>query len=355
MIGQYYYQSKNGAGGRLRITPGFESFDRNFYRRGAVSGGEFAPPALLYDRGGGFYFVGREELVPDGDDVLTLRHGFLFPEELFADGKGTFGAKLYRFFDIADFDCTPEGFAREEAPPPVKRLRVAAGASDFLRPEDVFRRGREHSRFVRLLLYAAMMAVTDDFSLVFLIPPAKEESYHRQAALMVKSLFSLLPWELREELTFHTCVDDRDALGQTKISVTPLPKDRMPRSNRLFFFDFSRFKVSPDLIIEQKTRGTLTPYLLYQIWSNRDEKALSALFYIFHHNRALLRSAPLTETRIDALTCFFLLTEVGESYRADLGDELERISKGTAREIMLFLAGHVTNKDFLRLREMLDV
>ncbi|MBQ1251550.1 MAG: hypothetical protein IIY02_01400, partial [Firmicutes bacterium] len=114
------------------------------------------------------------------------------------------------------------------------------------------------------------------------------------------------------------------------------------------------FRVSPDLVIEQKTRGTLTGDLLHHIWAYKDEKALSALFYIVHHNRDLLSETP-NMIEIDALTCYFFLTEVGIKYRDLLRDELSRVSKGARREILLFLAGHLGTLEFRRLRDMLNI
>ena len=126
-------------------------------------------------------------------------------------------------------------------------------------------------------------------------------------------------------------------------------------NNKLFIFDLQHFRVSPDLVIEQKTRGTLTGDLLYLIWSNRDEKALSALFYIVHHNRQLLSVGTPKMVQMDALSCFFLLTEIGGKYREALETEISRLSKGASREILLFLAGHLNNREFLKLREMLNI
>ena len=352
-IGQYYFKSVNGAGGRAKITPGFEEYDRVFYKRGAFSEGEFAPSALLYDCTESFYFTGKEELRKEDDGIVTVRHGFLFPRELFE--KSVFGAKLYHFFDIDDFDCTSSGFDREDVLSVVENLHVAADCCDFLRPEEVFRQCREHTRFVKLLLYAAVMAVTDEFSLVFSLPEKDAERYEKQAVLFLRSLFAMIPWEWREYLTFHTCVEDRYAMGTSKISVTPLPPEHLPKNNKLFIFDLQHFRVSPDLVIEQKTRGTLTGDLLYLIWSNRDEKALSALFYIVHHNRQLLSVGTPKMVQMDALSCFFLLTEIGGKYREALETEISRLSKGASREILLFLAGHLNNREFLKLREMLNI
>lgn len=353
MIGQYYYRNKNGAGGIQKVTPGFEAFSKSFYRRGAISAGEFAPPALLYERTGDHYFVGREEIIDAGDDYYTLRHGFLFPRELFSEN--IFGAKLYRFFDLADFDCSLEGFEKEETPSSPKKIRIREGAGDHLRPGDVFRRGREHPRFIQLLIYGTMLALTDDFSLVFLLPKTKPTSFYDQAVLSVKSLFALLPWELREYLTFHTYVDNRDGLGRAKISVSPLSADRIPRGNKIFYFDFSRFQAGPDLVIMQKTRGTVAGPLINRIWAARDEKALSSLFYIFHHNRDLMPGDGVDRVAVDALCFYFLLTDVGGKYRSYLADDIEHVTKISAREIMLFLAGHISNKEFLDLREMLGL
>ena len=115
------------------------------------------------------------------------------------------------------------------------------------------------------------------------------------------------------------------------------------------------FTVSPDLVIEQKTRGTLCGDLLYRIWSNKDEKALSAFFYIVHHNRDLFDCGMPKMIQMDALCCFFFLTEVGEPYRRTMERELSRLSKGASREIILFLAGHLGNREFVKLREMLSL
>lgn len=262
---------------------------------------------------------------------------------------------MYHFFDIDDFDCSSVGYEREDVLSVKEHLHVAEDCCDFLRPEDIFRRCREHTRFVKLLLYAAMMAVTDEFSLVFSLPESRAERYHKQAVLFLKSLFAMIPWKWREYLTFHTCVDDRLALGTSKLCVTPLPPERLPKNNKLFIFDLQHFRVSPDLVIEQKTQGTVTGDLLYLIWSNQDEKALSALFYIVHHNRHLLSEGTPKMVQIDALSCFFLLTEIGEKYRDALTNELSRFSKGASREILLFLAGHLENKEFLKLREILNI
>ena len=352
-IGQYYYKSVNGAGGRVKITPGFEEYDGVFYKRGAFSEGEFAPSALLYDRSEEHYFVGKEEIRREEEAEITVRHGFLFPRELFE--KAVFGAKLYHFFDIDDFDCTAEGYDREELPSVKEHIHVAEDCCDFLHPEDVFRQCREHTRFVKLLFYAAVMAITDEFSLVFSLSEKDEERYEKQSVLFLRSLFAMIPWEWREFLTFHTCVDDRLALGKTKLSVTPLPPERLPKNNKLFNFDLTHFRVSPDLVIEQKTRGTLTGDLLYLIWSNQDEKALSALFYIVHHNRQILSEGKPRMVQMDALSCFFLLTEIGAKYRAAMETEISRLSKGASREILLFLAGHLSNGEFLKLRKMLNI
>lgn len=352
-IGQYYYKSVNGAGGRVKITPGFEEYNHVFYKRGAFSEGEFAPPALLYDYSENFYFVGREEMPREEDDVVTVRHGFLFPRELFE--KNVFGAKLYHFFDIDDFDCTPQGFDKEDLPSVIEHIHVAAESCDFLRPEDIFRSYRDHTRFVKLLFYAVVMAVTDDFSLVLSLPEKDEGRYARQAVLFLKSLFAMVPWEWRQYLTFHSCVDDYYAIGGTKLAVTPLAPDRLLKNNKTFIFDLHHFRVSPDLVIEQKTRGTLIGNLLYLIWFNQDDKGLSSFFYIVHHNRRLLTEDTPKIVEMDALVCFFLLTETGAKYRELLETELSRLSKGTAREILLFLAGHLSNRKFLSLREMLNI
>ena len=352
-IGQYYYKCINGAGGRVKITPGFDDFDKVFCKRGAFSEGGFAPSALLYDRVGENYFVAKEEITPQGDDLVAVRHGFLFPAELFE--KSEFGAKLYRFFDIDDFDCTPEGYDKEETLSALPRIHVAGDCCDFLRPEDVFRQCREHIRFIKLLFYGALIAVTDEFSLVFSIPERRETPYYQQAVLLMKSLMAMIPWKWREYLSFHTCVDDPLSLGSFKLCATPLPVENLPKNNRTFYFDLKTFRVSPDLVIEQKTRGTISADLLYQIWMNEDEKALSALFYIVHHNREILSEGTPRMVEIDALSCFFLLTEVGEKYRRNLSEELGRLSKGARREILLFLAGHLENREFLKLRELLHI
>lgn len=352
-IGQYYYKYRNGAGGRMKLTPGFEDFDKVICSRGASSEGGFAPPALLYAKVGEHYFVAKEEADRTEDGIEMVRHGFLFPEELFE--KSVFGSKLYRFFDIDDFDCTVSAFDRFEVLPPCERIHVAGDCCDFLRPEDVFRQCREHTRFVKLLFYAAVMAITEPFSIVFSLPEVGAGSYHRRAVLTLRSLMAMIPWEYREHLSFHTCVDDRYSLGSFKLAVTPHAIGELPRSNKLFYFDLKDFRVSPDLVIEQKTRGTISGDLLYMIWLRRDEKALSSLFYIVHHNRDLLLSEQPNMVELDALSCYFLLTEHGEKYRELLEDELSRLSKGTRREIVLFLAGHLGNREFMKLRDMLDL
>lgn len=352
-IGQYYYKDIKGAGGRVKITPGFESYDRVFGKRGAFLQGEIAPPALLYDRTDAFYFVGREEQYQKAADEIIVRHGFLFPAELFE--KNVFGAKLYRFFDIGDFDCTAEGFDREEVLPTKEKLTVTGDCCDFLRPADVFWQCKETPRFVKLLLYASLMAVTEDFALVFALPDLSAAVYHKTAVSMLKSMFAMMPWELREYLTFHTCIDDQYALGNFKVSFTAFSSERLRKSNRIFYFDLKNYKVIPDLVIEQKTRGTVSGDLLYLLWFYQDEKALSALFYIFHHNRALLGEGMPKMVLIDALSCYFLLTTTGEKYKNLLKEELSRISKGASREILLCLAGHLTDAEFMSLREMLTI
>ncbi|HMM06567.1 MAG TPA: hypothetical protein PKD52_07875 [Clostridiales bacterium] len=354
-IGQYYYKDIKGAGGRVKITPGFESYDRVFCKPGVFPQGETAPPALIYDRSAAFYFVGREERYFDDreKDEITVRHGFLFPLTLFTDH--VFGAKLYRFFDIGDFDCTAAGFDQEEMLSAKNKLTVTGDCCDFLRPADVFWQCKETPRFVKLLLYASLMAVTEEFSLIFALPDLNAETYHKTAVSMLKSIFAMIPWELREYLTFHTCVDDQYALGNFKISFTSFPDERLRKSNRSFYFDLKNNKVTPDLVIEQKIRGTVSGDLLYLIWFYRDEKALSALFYIFHHNRGLLGEDAPRMVLIDALSCYFLLTKVGEKYRGLLKEELSRISKGASREILLCLAGHLTDGEFTNLREMLQI
>lgn len=354
-IGQYYYKDIKGAGGRVKFTPGFESYDRVFGKRGVLTQGETAPPALLYDRNDAFYFVGREEHYFDSRDkeAITVRHGFLFPRALFEDH--VFGAKLYRFFDIGDFDCTAAGFDREEVLSVKKKLTVTGDCCDFLRPADVFWQCKETPRFVKLLLYASFMAITEDFSLVFALPDLNGETYHKTAVSILKSIFAMMPWELREYLTFHTCVDDQYALGNFKISFTSFPSERLRKSNRNFYFDLKNNKVIPDLVIEQKIRGSISGDLLYLLWFYQDEKALSALFYIFHHNRGLLGENAPRMVLIDALSCYFLLTEVGEKYKNLLKEELSRISKGASREILLCLAGHLTDVEFMNLRKMLHI
>ena len=352
-IGQYYYKDIKGAGGRVKITPGFEAYDRVFGKRGAFPQGGTAPPALLYDRSPDFYFVGREEQYRKDGEEIVVRHGFLFPGELFV--KNVFGAKLYRFFDIGDFDCSAEGFDREEVPAALEKLTVQGDCCDFLRPADVFWQCKETPRFVKLLLYAALMAITEDFALVIALPELAPETYHKTAVSLLKSLFALIPWELREYLTFHTCVDDQYALGNFKLSCTALPSERLRKSNRVFYFDFKNNKVIPDLVIEQKSRGSVSGELLYLLWYYQDEKALAALFYIFHHNRELLGEGPPALVLIDALSCYFLLTKTGDKYRKLLKEEITRVSKGASREILLFLAGHLTDAEFISLREMLDI
>lgn len=354
-IGQYYYKDIKGAGGRVKFTPGFESYDRVFGKRGAFPQGKTAPPALLYDRSDAFYFVGREEHFFDSEEkeTITVRHGFLFPRELFENN--VFGAKLYRFFDIGDFDCTAAGFDREEVLSLKEKLTVTGDCCDFLRPADVFWQCKETPRFVKLLIYASLMAITEDFSLVFALPDLTADTYHKTAVSMLKSIFAMMPWELREYLTFHTCVDDQYALGNFKISFTSFPGERLRKSNRSFYFDLKNYKVTPDLVIEQKSRGTVSGELLFLLWSYQDEKALAALFYIFHHNRQLLGEGSPRMVLIDALSCYFLLTKAGEKYKSLLKDELSRISKGASREILLCLAGHLTDKEFMRLREMLNI
>lgn len=352
-IGQYYYKYKNGAGGRVKITPGFDDFDKVLCKRGAFSEGGFAPPALLYDRVGDHYFVAKEELFQKEEDTFAVGHGFLFPAELFE--KSAFGAKLYRFFDIDDFDCTEAGFDREDVPSAVSQLHVVGDCCDFLRPEDIFRQCREHTRFIKLLFYGAVIAMTDDFSLVFSIPDRRDVHYHQQAVLFFRSLMAMIPWEWREFLSFHTCVDNPLAVGSFKLCATPLPVEDLPKNNRTFYYDLKNFRVSPDLVIEQKARGTITGELLNLIWSNQDEKALSALFYIVHHNREILTPGTPRVVEMDALSCFFLLTEVGERYRFMLKEEISRFSKGTSREILLFLAGHLENREFLNLRRLLNI
>ena len=352
-IGQYYYKSINGAGGRIQITPGFDDFDKVFGKRGAYSAGDFAPPALLYDRVGENYFVAREAVSGSSEEKTLVRHGFLFPAELFENAA--FGGKLYRFFDIADFDCSVEGYEKTDVAVPLSRIRVAEDSCDFLRPEDIFRRCREHTRFVKLMLYGAVIAMTDDFSLVFSLPERREQAYYDQAVLFFKSLMAMIPWEWREFLSFHTCVEDPADLGGFKLCATPLPVEKLPKNNRTFYFDLGDFRVSPDLVIEQKVRGTLLGDLLNLIWVQQDEKALAALFYIVHHNRGLLSPGAPCMVEMDAFSCFFLLTEAGKKYRELLCDELSRLSKGTSREILLFLAGHLENREFLELRELLNI
>lgn len=353
-IGQYYCKTVNGAPcGHKKVTSGFESYDRVFYTRRATVEGGSAPPALFYDRTDGFYVVGRERETRGEDGTVMVRHGFLFPSELFR--KAVFGSKLYHFFDIDDFDCTPAGFDAEETPSAKTNIHVAENASDFLRPEDIFRRGREKTRFVKLLLYAMVLAVTEHFSLVFSLPDMEGERYDKNAVLFLKSLFAMVPWEWREYLTFHSYVNDPVSFGAFRLSVTPLPVASLPHGNKTFYFDLRDMRVSPDLVIEQKTRGTLIGDLLFLIWSNGDEQALSSLFYLVHHNRNLLTGDLPQIIQMDALCCYFLLTGVGAKYREYLHDQRNRLSKGTSREILLFLAGHLQNSEFVRLREMLDL
>lgn len=352
-IGQYYYKSINGAGGRIKITPGFDDFDKVFGKRGAYSVGNFAPPALLYDRIGENYFVAREDFCGTPEERVMVRHGFLFPVELFE--KSVFGAKLYHFFDIDDFDCSVAGYEKENVLSPLSRIHVSEECCDFLRPEDIFRRCREHTRFIKLMFYGAVIAITDDFSLVFSIPEGRERAYHEQAVLFFRSLMAMIPWEWREFLSFHTCVEDPLALGGFKLCATPLPVEKLPKNNRTFYYDLKNFRVSPDLVIEQKVRGTLLGDLLNLIWLQQDEKALTALFYIVHHNRNLLSARAPRIVEMDAFSCFFLLTEAGEKYQELLHDEIARFSKGTSREILLFLAGHLENREFLKLRELLNI
>ena len=59
--------------------------------------------------------------------------------------------------------------------------------------------------------------------------------------------------------------------------------------------------------------------------------------------------------QMDALSCFFLLTGIGAKYRAAMETEISRLSKGASREILLFLAGHLSNGEFLKLRKMLNI
>lgn len=352
-IGQYYYKSINGAGGRTKITPGFDDFDKVFGKRGAYSVGDFAPPALLYDRVGEHYFVAQEAVSGNAEEKILVRHGFLFPAELFE--QSVFGAKLYRFFDIDDFDCSVAGYEKEATLSSLSRIHVAGDSCDFLRPEDIFRRCREHTRFIKLMLYGAVIAMTDDFSLVFSLPERRERAYHEQAVLLLRSLMAMIPWEWREFLSFHTCVEDPLAIGGFKLCVTPLPVEKLPKNNRTFYYDLKNFRVSPDLVIEQKVRGTLLGDLLNLIWLQQDEKALTALFYIVHHNRKLLSVQAPRMVEMDAFSCFFLLTEAGAKYSELLSEEISRFSKGTSREILLFLAGHLENREFLKLRELLNI
>ncbi len=352
-IGQYYYKSINGAGGRIKATPGFEDYNKAFNVRKKYSLGESAPPAILYDRGDHYYFVGREDFHREGEDLAMVRHGFLFPQELFQ--KAVFGAKLYHFFDIDDFDCSRDPFEDDKPLPGVNRIHVPEKACGFLRPEDVFRQCRDHSRFVKLLLYSAVMAIMENFSIVISCPGLDRDKYEKNAVLFIRSLFAMLPWEWREALSFHSCVDDPLAFGHFRICVTPLAIADLPKNNKTFYFDMKDFTVSPDLVIEQKTRGTLCGDLLYRIWSNKDEKALSAFFYIVHHNRDLFDCGMPKMIQMDALCCFFFLTEVGEPYRGAMERELSRLSKGASREIILFLAGHLGNREFVKLREMLSL
>lgn len=282
-----------------------------------------------------------------------IRHGFLFPQELFQ--KAVFGAKLYHFFDIDDFDCARDCFTEDVPLTGVNRIHVSEKACGFLRPEDVFRQCREHCRFVKLLLYSVVMAITENFSIVISCPGFDRIQYEKNAVLFLRSLFAMLPWEWREVLSFHSCVDDPLAFSHFRVCVTPLAMTDLPKNNKTFYFDMKNFGVSPDLVIEQKTRGTLCGDLLYRIWLNKDEKALSAFFYIVHHNRGLFDHAAPKMIQMDALCCFFFLTEVGENYRSAMERELSRLSKGASREIILFLAGHLGNREFIKLREMLSL
>lgn len=350
-IGQYYYMNKNGAGGRVKMTRNFEDYQRIFGKRSFPAVKGKSPAALLYDKTEAYYFVGKEAVDSDGEADYLIRHGFLFPAELFEDR--VFGAKLSPFFDISDFRCTLKAFSEETELPPKERLTIEKNHCDFLQPMDIFRSCREHSRFVRLLLYAALMAITDDFSLAFSLS-VKGGKYENSAVLFIRSLFAMIPWELREYLTFHTYVEDRYDIGTFKLSVTPLPFELLPRSNHIFCFDLDSYRVSPDLVIDQKSRGTVTGELLFLIWSQQDEKALSNLIYIFHHNRQILEGKP-TMVAIDALSCYFLLKENGRKYRKLLREQISRLSKGSAREILLCLAGYLSDDEFIDLRQMIRV
>ncbi len=135
-IGQYYYKSINGAGGRIKATPGFEDYNKAFNVRKKYSLGESASPAILYDRGDHYYFVGREDFHREGEDLAMVRHGFLFPQELFQ--KAVFGAKLYHFFDIDDFDCSRDPFEDDKPLPGVNRIPCTGKSLRFFAPGGCF-------------------------------------------------------------------------------------------------------------------------------------------------------------------------------------------------------------------------